>query len=162
MKKFFLASLILISGLFCSAQKQNGLTFHHVPKTYVSASLSYYNGSGPFCQQAQPTVEFGITGSNISVGIANGFTAFNDGNFYSELRISPTFWQSGRWAVSGSLGAGYVFNKANQLLTEYSGGVGYSVSDKVSVSLFAGKYYFSGKTISSSATFSGAGVTFTF
>ena len=150
MKKLFLISMIFMSGLFCSAQ------------SYVSTSLSYYNGSGTFCQQAIPTVEVGVTFSKVSVGIANGFTSFNDGSFYSELRVSPTLWEKGRWSVSGSLGAGYVFNKANQLLTEYGGGIGYSLSKAVSVGLFAGKYNFSGKTVSSSATFTGAAVTFSF
>lgn len=150
MKKLFIVSMVALSGLFCSAQN------------YVSGSLSYYNGSGTFCQQAMPTVELGVTVSKVSLGIAGGFTAFSKGDFYTEFRVSPTIWEKGRFCISGSLGAGYVFNKANQLLTEYGGGVAYSLSNRLSVGLFAGKYYFSGKTVASSATFTGVSTTVSF
>lgn len=131
-------------------------------QTYVSGSFSYYNGGGEFSQQAMATVEVGKTINNtLSLGVAGGVTAFSGGNYYAEFRPSMILWSYKNFSVSGTLGAGYVFNSTKSFLTEYCGSMNYGISDNWSVSFFGGGYNFNGQSSASKYTFVGTGLTFT-
>ncbi len=131
-------------------------------KNYVSANYSYYNGAGTFGQQSMVTLEVGRDFGGVSVGIAGGVTAFTNGNAYVEARVSPTLWKSGRWSVSGTLGAGHILNSPEYLLTEYGASVNCLVSKSVTLNISSGAYNFNGKNVSSKYSYVGTGVSLAF
>lgn len=159
MKKVLAILTLVCMSVMVSAQTKSPLS--NLPKSYVSFSNSVFNTGGDFGQKAQPTLEVGLTAYKTSVGLALGFTAYTKGNFYSEVRVSPTLWSNGKFAVNGAIGAGYVFTP-KQLLTEWGGGVNYSITPAISAGLFGGLYNFSNKYGATKATFSGLSLGYTF
>lgn len=129
-------------------------------QVYVSASFSHYNGGGNFNQQGMVTGEIGYTiQKTLSLGVAGGVTSFSNTNPYLEFRPSVTLWSYRNFSVSGSLGAGYVFNTPENFLTEYCGTINWAFAGNLSASVFGGGYSFNGKQSASKYTFVGAGLT---
>ena len=132
-------------------------------QTYISGSFSYYNGTGTFNEKAMGTLEVGRTIKDIlSLGIAVGKTSFSAGDTYIEFRPSLTVWSKNNLSLSGTLGAGYIFNTPQSFLTEYCATMTYSLSSNFSLCIFTGGYKFDGKSSSNSYTFVGTGISFIF
>ena len=128
---------------------------------YVSGSFSYYDGGGSFNQQAMATVEVGTYIHDVAtVGLAGGVTSFT-GNAYLEVRPSLMVWSSNQFSVSGTIGAGYVFNSTQSFLTEYCGTMTYTTPKGLGFSIFAGGYKFNGANDFSKYTFIGTGISYT-
>lgn len=144
--------LVIVVGITANAQ------------TYVSGSFSYYDGAGSFNQQSMATIEMGRYIHEVAtVGIAAGRTSFSSGKTYIEFRPSLVAWNNRQFTLAGTLGAGYVFDSPEKLLTEYCGTMSYNLrGDKWSISIFAGGYHFNGKQSSSKYTFVGTGISYTF
>lgn len=129
-------------------------------QSYVSGSYSFYNSPGTFSQKSMGTLEVGRYVHNVAtLGIAAGVTSFSGGKAYVEFRPSLIVWSSNQFSLSGTLGAGYIFDSPQSFLSEYTGTASYSFKNNMSVSVFAGGYKFSGKRISSDYTFVGTGLT---
>lgn len=146
--------LLTILALFVTLSVQS--------QVYVSPSFSYYNGPGEFEQNGMATVEIGKSFGNVFfLGVAGGVTSFKGGNKYLEFRPSAVLYTYKRLSVIGSLGAGYVWNTEEKILTEYCGTISYALDDRWALNFFGGGYNFNGKESSSKYTFVGTGLTFT-
>jgi hypothetical protein len=129
---------------------------------YVSPSFSYYNGPGTFEQNGMATLEIGKSFNNVFfLGVAGGVTSFSGMNTYVEFRPSAVLYTYKKLSVIGSLGAGYVWDSPEKVLTEYCGTISYTLDDRWAVNFFGGGYNFNGKESSSKYTFVGTGFTFT-
>lgn len=149
MKRIAFTIFGLLAGLFLSAQ------------TYLSTSYSYYNTAGTFAQNSMATVEVGTYVHNVaSLGIAAGITSFSGGKAYVEFRPSLILWTNNQFALTGTLGGGYIFDSPESFLAEYCGTFSYTLKDGNTVSAFMGGYKFSGKRSASAYSFSGIELTF--
>lgn len=118
MKKILVLAILFISLTTFGQKRQVGAvastqtdtTTVSKPKyvPYVSVGLSISNGNSyetnegteaPFNETAYPSLEFGVTRDNLSVGLAvgrgtlRGLGASDDNirNYYGELRVIPSF-----------------------------------------------------------------------
>lgn len=149
MKKL-LTILAMVMAMTASAQ------------VYVSGSFSYYNAPGSFEENGMATVEVGKSFGNIFfLGVAGGVTSFKGANKYVEFRPSAILYTYKKLSIIGSLGAGYVWDSPEKILTEYCGTMSYALSSNWALNFFGGGYSFLGKESSSKATFVGTGLTLT-
>jgi len=131
-------------------------------QVYVSGSFSYFNGPGTFEENGMATVEVGKSFGNIFfLGVAGGVTSFKGGNKYLEFRPSAVLYTYKRLSVIGSLGAGYVWDTPQKILTEYCGTISYALNSAWALNFCGGGYSFNGKESSSKYTFVGTGLTLT-
>lgn len=130
-------------------------------QNYISGSYSYYNGGGTFGTQSMATLEYGKYIKNTgTVGLAMGLTAFTGGRLYTELRPTLIVFERNSFSLSTTIGAGYVFNNPEEILTEYCITTSYTFSNGISLSTFGGVYNFNGRNSSSKFTFVGTGLSY--
>ena len=120
-------------------------------QTYVSASTSFYNGTG----------DFGNKGI-LSVVLACGVTQFDGGKAFAEVRTAVTVFQKGKISVAPVIGVGYVFDSNTDYLVEYGASGTVAINKNWSVSLSTGVYHFNGRDAYGKATFTGLGITYSF
>ena len=73
-------------------------------QTYVSASTSFYNGTGDFGNKGMVTAEVGKQWDILSVGLAGGVTQFDGGKAFAEVRTAVTVFQKGKISVAPVIG----------------------------------------------------------
>lgn len=130
-------------------------------QTYVSPSVSFYNGTGSFSQRTQATVEVGRTWDAFSLGLAGGVLDLTkQAKAYAEARATFTAFQKGKVSLSGTLGAGRIFDSPENFLTELGVTGGVAINKNVGVNLSAGKYFFNGTNSASQASYIGVGLQF--
>lgn len=156
MKKVLAILMFTFMTLGVSAQSKL-----NVPKLYASASMSVFSQAGKFEDKTSSTAEVGLTIDNTSVGIAVGSLSFFKGNLYGEVRVTPTIWSKGKFSVSGTIGAGTVFN-TKQFLVEYGSAVNYAVTKNVSLSAGYGVFNLSGSSSAGNFPFFSSGLRFSF
>ncbi len=132
-----------------------------VPQVYVTASVSPLLKAGKFEDNALGTAEIGLKVKKVKIGVAVGSTSLSQGDAYTQIRVTPTLWESGKFSVTGSLGGGIVFSSRN-FLTEYGGGVSYAIAPNLQLSAGMGVYNFTGTSTAIRAPFATSGVTFSF
>lgn len=113
-------------------------------KNYIALSLSVSSGNTydtnenkyTFSESSYPSVEFGFSKGNLAAGLAvgrgslKGFGASDDkiGNYYAEIRITPSF-------PLGIIDANVVFGAGSYLVStkgtfiEYGSGISYTAGD---------------------------------
>ena len=120
-------------------------------QTYVSASTSFYNGTGDFGNK-----------DVLSIGVAGGVTQFDAGKAFAEVRTAVTVFQKGKISVAPVIGVGYVFDSNTDYLVEYGASGTVAINKNWSVSLSTGVYHFNGRDAYGKATFTGLGITYSF
>lgn len=113
-------------------------------KKYIAVSLSISSGNTydtnenkfTFSESAYPSIEFGYSKGNIMAGLAIGRGSFKGlgtnedtiGNYYTEIRITPSF-------PLGIIDANVVFGAGSYLVStkgtfiEYGSGISYTTGD---------------------------------
>jgi len=157
MKKVLVGLTLICLSMTAMAQNKK----LDVPQVYVTASISPLLTSGRLENKSLGNVEVGLQVKKVKVGVATGTTSLSKGNAYSEVRVTPTFWESGNFSVSGTLGGGIVWTSRN-FMTEYGASVGYNIAKNLQLSAGMGVYNFTGATTSARASFATSGVTFSF
>lgn len=150
MKKVILLAILLVSTTNFAQKKRspnavavktNTADSTSVVKTewknYIAVSVSMSSGNtydtnedvSTFSEAAYPSIEFGFSKGNIMGGLAFGSGSFKEiGNYYAEIRITPSF-------PLGIIDANVVFGAGSYLVNnkgffiEYGSGISYTHGD---------------------------------
>ena len=98
-----------------------------------------------------------------SLGLDVGKTSLGkvigrDTTAYIEIRPNLNIFQQGKFTNTFTAGIGYIFNTRQNLMTELTSGIEYSLNSQYHFNILFGQYYYSGKTDASSVTFFGVSV----
>ena len=105
------------------------------PQVYVNASVSPQLTAGKFDNKSFAAGEIGLKVKKVRIGVAVGTTSLSKGNCFTEVRVTPTFWESGNFSVNGTLGGGIVWTSRNFMM-EYGASVGYTLPKLIIVYSF--------------------------
>jgi hypothetical protein len=135
--------------------------------TYIEVYQSLTNTAGTLAGKSNLSIELGKQWDVFSLGIDIGKTTLDrisggDTSTYLEIRPNLNVFQQGKFTNTLTAGIGYVFNARENLLTELTSGIEYSLSDRVHLNVNFGQYYYSGRYISSSVTFFGTSLSYYF
>lgn len=154
MKKIILLAVLLISTANFAQKKRSGRTIalktNKVEsadsvsvskaewKNYIALSVSMSSGKTydtnenkyTFSESAYPSLEFGFSKGNLAAGLAIGTRSFKDtngqlGNYYAEVRITPSF-PLGIIDANVVFGAGSYFVSSKGTFIEYGSGISYT------------------------------------
>jgi hypothetical protein len=157
MKKIILLAVVLISSATFAQKKQTiALKSNKIEatdsvtvsksewKNYIAIGLSISSGNTydtnenkyTFSESSYPSVEFGFSKGNIAAGLAvgrgslKGFGASDDkiGNYYAEIRITPSF-PLGIIDANVVFGAGSYLVSSKGTFIEYGSGISYTAGD---------------------------------
>jgi hypothetical protein len=133
---------------------------------YLSFGTSVYtNTPGTVNQKLFMTAEagrtFGIFDIGISAGRLNLASAKNgiDSNWFAEVLPTINVFSKGRFSEAFTLGAGRVFNRKENFLTEITNSINFAPDNRTVISVYQGNYFFDGKLSTSRAQFMGLSVT---
>jgi hypothetical protein len=132
---------------------------------YVTASTNFFvNTKGGFAKRFAPALELGRTYGIFDIGLATGmFNTLNgDTSRYLEFRPTINVFSKGRFSESFCLGAGYVFNSKQALVTEICNAINFDISENLAVAVTQGYCFFDGTNSSRSAQYMGFSVTYNF
>jgi len=151
MKPLIFTLLFVFSAIYTKAQY------------YISIMPSTYLSSGGYSSRLTADVEFGKQWGDFSMGIELGKTNFTkvkekDTTTYLEWRPNLNVFHQGRFTNTLTIGIGYVFNAGQNLLTECSSGIEYSINEHYHYNLYFGTYYFAGEETSSNLNFVGMSI----
>ncbi len=129
-------------------------------QTYISLAPSLTNSTGTIADKSNIAVELGQQWDVFSLGLDYGKTTLSpvtgrDTTGYFELRPNLNIFQEGKFTNTFTAGIGYVINAKENLLTEVTYGIEYSLTEKLHVNVFFGQYYYSGRQSASNVSFFG-------
>lgn len=155
MNKIFLGLLLMFLANHCFSQ------------TYVSLAPSLTNSAGTIADKANVAVELGQQWDVFSLGLDFGKTTLSpvtgvDTTGYFEIRPNLNIFQEGKFTNTFTAGIGYVVNAKENLLTEVTYGIEYSMTERLHINAFFGQYYYSGKESASNVSFFGISAAFYF
>ena len=164
MKIIYLCLILLISITSFSQEREKEAHYN-----YITGSFSVYtNTPGSFNEKAFLSVEFGRTYGIFDIGLAVGRLNLVksgsgiDSNWFAEIRPTINVFSKGRFSESLTLGAGHVFNAKQNFITEITNCVNFSPSDKVTIAVCQGNYFFDGRYSTSKAQFMALALTYNF
>ncbi len=134
---------------------------------YLSANTDVFvNTKGGVAKRFSPAVEFGRTYGIFDIGLATGrinsLSSGGDTTRYIEFRPTINIFSKGRFAEGLCLGAGYLFNAKQGLMTEICNSINFNISERWAVAVTQGYYFFDGINDSRSTQYMGFAVTYNF
>ncbi len=134
---------------------------------YLAANTNVFvNSKGNFAKRFSPSFEFGRTYGIFDIGIAAGklntISLGSDTTNFMEFRPTINIFSKGRFSEALCLGAGYVFNADQGLMTEICNSINFNISEIWTVSVLQGYYYFDGTNSSRGTQYMGLNVTYNF
>ncbi len=132
---------------------------------YATVSSNVFvNTRGGFAKRFAPALEFGRTYGIFDIGLATGVfsTLYADTSRYLEFRPTINVFSKGRFAESLCLGAGYVFNARQGLMTEICNSIDFNISETMAIAVNQGYLFFDGTNSSRSAQYFGFSFTYNF
>jgi hypothetical protein len=155
MKKLLVLTVVLL------------LTTMSYSQTYATFSPTLFTTPGTPAQKLSATVEVGRQWDALSLGLCFGKLSFakqssGDTTLFLEVRPTMTLFQKGKVTNTVTIGFGHIFNAQENFLVEFSTGLNYAISSKVTCGVCIGNYYNSGQFTSSSNQYAGLSVTYTF
>jgi len=138
------------------------------PRYYYISAISdvFVNTKGGFGKRFSPGVEFGKTFGIFDLGFATGklnvITTGRDTTQYIEFRPTINIFSKGRFAEGLCLGAGYVFGAQQALMTEICNSINFNVTERVSVAVVQGYFYFDGTNSNRGTQYMGFTFTYNF
>lgn len=136
------------------------------PRYYYISALTniYVNTHGGFAKRFAPAVEFGRTYGIFDIGLATGRlnSLGRDTAHYVEFRPTINIFSAGRFAEGLCLGAGYIFQAKQQLMTEICNSINFNISTRVAVAVTQGYVFFDGINNSRTAQYMGFSFTYNF
>ena len=160
---FFFSYLCFLSAF---SQEKREKEAHY---TYLSLGSSVYtNAIGSFDQKVFMSAEVGRSFGIFDIGVAVGrlnFVKAGDGldsNWFVEVVPTINVFSKGRFSEALSLGAGRIFNRKENFLTEITNSINFAANDKFIITVFQGNYFFDGRLSTSHAQFMGLSMTYNF
>jgi hypothetical protein len=134
---------------------------------YMSVNTDVFvNSRGGAAKRFSPAFEFGRTYGIFDIGLATGRVNFigpgSDTTHYIEFRPTINIFSSGRFAEGLCLGAGYLFNGKQGLMTEICNSINFNISTRVAIAVTQGYYFFDGTNNSRSTQYMGFAFTYNF
>jgi len=134
---------------------------------YITASTNIFvNTIGSFTKRFAPSVEFGRTYGIFDIGLAagrlNSTKSASDTSFFIEIRPTINIFSKGRFSEALCLGAGWVVNARDGLVTEICNSINFNVSENVAIAVVQGYYFFDGANDNRSTQYMGINVTYNF
>ncbi len=162
MKKIILIVLFFIN-VFSAYCQQREKEPHY---NYISLGTSVFtNTAGTFNQKLFLTAEFGRTFGIFDIGVVTGrlnlVNAKNgiDSNWFVEILPTINVFSKGRFSEAFTLGAGRIFNRKENFLTEITNSINFAPNNTTIITVYFGNYFFDGKLSTSRAQFMGLSVT---
>jgi hypothetical protein len=151
MKYFLLFASLLLAGAFANAQ------------TYLAFVPSVTNTPGTLADKSNYSLAVGRQWEVFSLELDLGKTTLGkmpgrDTSVYMEVRPNLNIFQQGKFTNTLTPGIGYIFNCKENLMTELTSGVEYSLNSTVHFNINFGQYFYSGLRSASSVTFWGVSV----
>lgn len=136
------------------------------PRYYYISALTniYVNTHGGFAKRFAPALEFGRTYGIFDIGLATGRlnSLGRDTTHYIEFRPTINIFSAGRFAEGLCLGAGYIFQAKQQLMTEICNSINFNISTRVAVAVTQGYAFFDGTNNSRTGQYMGFSFTYNF
>lgn len=136
------------------------------PRYYYISALTtiYVNTHGGFAKRFAPAVEFGRTYGIFDIGLATGRlnSLGPDTARYIEFRPTINIFSAGRFAEGLCLGAGYIFQAKQQLMTEICNSINFNISTRFAVAVTQGYAFFDGTNNSRTGQYMGFSFTYNF
>lgn len=138
------------------------------PRYYYLSAIAdvFVNTKGGIGKRFAPGVEFGKTFGIFDLGCATGklntITTSRDTTQYVEFRPTINIFSKGRFAEGLCLGGGYVFGAKQALMTEICNSINFNVTERVSVAVVQGYFYFDGANSSRNTQYMGFTFTYNF
>jgi len=132
---------------------------------YLTISTSVFtNAVGTFNQKAFFSVEGGRTFGIFDIGLSLGRLnlAKADSSWFAEILPTINVFSKGRFSEALTLGAGRIFNRKENFLTEITNSINFAPDNRLVITIYQGNYFFDGKLSTSRAQFMGLSVTFNF
>ncbi len=162
MKKLILSLLIFTNANYSYCQEHEKEAHY----TYISLSGSVFtNTAGTINQklffEAEGGRSFGIFDIGLGVGRLNFVNAKNgiDSNWFAEVLPTINVFSKGRFSEALTLGAGRIFNRKENFLTEITNSINFAPDNRTVISVFQGNYFYDGKLSTSRAQFMGLSIT---
>jgi len=132
-------------------------------QTYVAFEPTFYNIPGTIADRSNISIELGHQWEVFSLGFDIGKTNMNktygkDTTTYFELRPNLNVFQQGKFTNTLTIGLGWVPGAQNNFVTEFTSGIEYDYSPKISFNIYFGQYYFYGKDAGTSPNFIGMSI----
>lgn len=132
---------------------------------YITVNANtYVNTTGTLAKRFSPSLEVGRTYGIFDIGAAAGklniANSGSDTTSFLEVRPTINVFSKGRFSESLCLGAGYVFNAKEGMLTEICNNINFNISEKVAVSVAQAYIFFDGVNSHRSSQYMGFNVTY--
>lgn len=149
--------MLLDIKLFCQEREKEP---HY---GYVTISTSVFtNAAGTFKQKAFFAIEGGRTFGIFDIGLSAGrlTMAKSDSSWFAEIVPTINVFSKGRFSEALTLGAGCVFNRKENFLTEVTNSINFAPNNRFIITVYQGNYFFDGKLSTSKSQFMGLSLTF--
>ena len=156
---FFITVLFFVKA-FCQEEREKEPHYN-----YFTLSTSVYtNAAGTASQKLFMSAEFGRTFGIFDIGLSAGrlSLAKADSNWFIEVLPTINVFSKGRFSEALTLGAGHIFNRKENFLTEITNSINFAPNNRIILTVYQGNYFFDGKLSTSKAQFMGISVTFNF
>lgn len=157
-------NIFFFMNVFCQEKREKEPHYG-----YLTLSSSVFtNAIGTFNQKVFFSAEggrsFGIFDIGLAVGRLNVVKADKglDSNWFAEILPTINVFSKGRFSEALTLGAGRIFNRKENFLTEVTNSINFGVNNRTVITVYQGNYFFDGKLSTSRAQFMGLSVTFNF
>ncbi len=132
-------------------------------QTYISFVPSVTNTPGTLADKSNYSVAVGRQWEVFSMELDLGKTTLgkmvgSDTSVYLEIRPNLNIFQQGKFTNTLTPGIGYIFNCKENLMTELTSGVEYSLNPLIHFNINFGQYFYSGLRSASSVTFWGVSI----
>ena len=136
------------------------LPFHAKSQYYISVMPAFYTTAGNTSSRVTADIELGRQWKVFSLGLDIGKTNFNrqegkDSTWYAEARSNLNVFQQEKFTNTITIGCGYVHNAKENIMFEATTGIEFDVNHHLSMNIYFGSYYFSGKVSASQRSFFG-------
>lgn len=166
MKKTSVNSLSLVLCFIISlnafSQEERDKEPHY---NYLTLSTSVFtNAIGTFNQKAFCSIEAGRTFGIFDMGLLFGRLnlAKSDSSWFAEILSTINVFSKGRFSEALTLGAGRIFNRKENFLTEITNSINFAPNNRMIITVYLGNYFFDGKLSTSKAQFMGLSLTSNF
>ena len=165
MNKLIIYSLIFMNVPRAYSQEREKEPHYN----YLSLGVSVFtNTAGTINQKLFSEAEIGRTFGIFDIGVAIGRLNFVnaktglDSNWFVEIVPTINVFSKGRFSEAFTLGAGGIFNRKENFITEITNSINFAPNNRTVITLYLGNYFFDGKLSTSRAQFMGLSSTFNF
>ena len=132
-------------------------------QTYIAFTPSVTNTEGTLADKSNYSVAIGRQWEVFSLELNLGKSTLGkmpgrDTSVYLEIRPNLNIFQQGKFTNTLTPGIGYILNSKENLMTELTSGVEYTLNPLIHFNINFGEYFYSGLRSASNTTFWGISV----